>query len=362
MKRYSKKDREEWVEKNKQMEQEMTDRIKSIGESFINDPAAIAEALAFGSQFYRYSERNITLIYSQKRDAQYIQSFPAWKKMGYSVKRGETGLKIWVPVKVTLLNINGNNVPLSEATKEQKEAYRKGDIEGKVISRFKIGTVFDIGQTTFPPEDYPKLFSVGYPSELHEDLCKGVADFAKDVIHCDVKYEDLSSATLRGFYSRDLNQIVINSSLKGTQKLSTLCHELGHALRHNTVSKLSTHGKELEADAVSVMIESGLGLELTDARKDHLADHYRDFKAEIKQELGKDFTDEAMIQKIDDMLSSVYSTYNDIVEDLNKSIEKYVPQERLLEYQKNNEVSHEQLPKKDIDVAPEMDMDYDLEM
>ena len=183
-----------------------------------------------------------------------------------------------------------------------------------------------------------------------------------DVIHCDVKYEDLSSATLRGFYSRDLNQIVINSSLKGTQKLSTLCHELGHALRHNTVSKLSTHGKELEADAVSVMIESGLGLELTDARKDHLADHYRDFKAEIKQELGKDFTDEAMIQKIDDMLSSVYSTYNDIVEDLNKSIEKYVPQERLLEYQKNNEVSHEQLPKKDIDVAPEMDMDYDLEM
>lgn len=47
---------------------------------------------------------------------------------------------------------------------------------------------------------------------------------------------------------------------------------------------------------------------------------------------------------------------------MNKSIEKYVPQERLLEYQKNNEVSHEQLPKKDIDVAPEMDMDYDLEM
>ena len=87
---------EEWVEKNKQMEQEMADRIKSIGESFINDPAAIAEALAFGSQFYRYSERNVTLIYSQKRDAQYVQSFPAWKKMGYSVKRGETGLKIWV--------------------------------------------------------------------------------------------------------------------------------------------------------------------------------------------------------------------------------------------------------------------------
>ena len=47
MKRYSKKDREEWVEKNKQMEQEMADRIKSIGESFINDPAAIAEALGF---------------------------------------------------------------------------------------------------------------------------------------------------------------------------------------------------------------------------------------------------------------------------------------------------------------------------
>ena len=87
-------------------------------------------------------------------------------------------------------------------------------------------------------------------------------------------------------------------------------------------------------------------------RREHNAGYARNAK----------LTDEAMIQKIDDMLSSVYSTYNDIVEDLNKSIEKYVPQERLLEYQKNNEVSHEQLPKKDIDVAPEMDMDYDLEM
>lgn len=68
------------------------------------------------------------------------------------------------------------------------------------------------------------------------------------------------------------------------------------------------------------------------------------------------------LRTVNRMLSSVYSTYNDIVDDLNKSIEKYVPQERLLEYQKNNEVSHEQLPKKDIDVAPEMDMDYDLEI
>lgn len=178
----------------------------------------------------------------------------------------------------------------------------------------------------------------------------------------DTNENDLEQSTEEPENTGQNTEVTSTENVEESTEQSTEAEPDAQAAPTGAPVTLSDDGKELEADAVSVMIESGLGLELTDARKDHLADHYRDFKAEIKQELGKDFTDEAMIQKIDDMLSSVYSTYNDIVEDLNKSIEKYVPQERLLEYQKNNEVSHEQLPKKDIDVAPEMDMDYDLEM
>lgn len=333
MAKFAKKNKEEWVQQSKEKERECTEKIKQIAESYVRDPALIADALAFGSRFYTYSVKNTQLMYAQNPSAMYVQSYPAWKKQGYSVKRGETGMKIFVPVKVTLLDINGDTVKLSDATKQQQEDYHKGKIQGSVITRFKIGTVFDIAQTTFPPEKYPELFCVGYPSEKHDDICEGLIDYCKNFVHCDVKLEDLHSITLRGFYNRNSNEIAINSSLQGTQKLSTFAHELGHAIIHNSWIDTSTSQKELEADALDIMIESGFGLEVTDARKDHLVNHFKAFTKEVEEELGEDFSEAVLSERINDVLSSVFGTYNDIVEDINACVEKYVPHEILIEYE-----------------------------
>ena len=342
MDRFKRRNREEWVQKSQDMEKECTRRIKEVATSFIRDPRQIAEALQFGSRFYSYSVRNTQLMYSQNPHATYVQSFPAWKKLGYSVKRGETGMKIFVPVQVTLLSIDGNVVRLSDATKQQQEDYHKGKIEGHMVTRFKLGTVFDIAQTTFPPEKYPELYSVGYPSELHEDICKGLMDYARDEVHCNVKSEDLHAITLRGFFNLSTNEIVVNSSLQGTQKLSTFAHELGHAIIHNSPSSKSVSRKELEADALDIMIESGFGLELTDARKDHLASHYYRFEEELKEALGSDISEEKLMEGMDDVLSSVYGTYNDIIDSINLHVEKYVPLERLKDMTKDLEVDVEE--------------------
>lgn len=341
MKRYRTKSRRDWGDKAKQMEQEMNDRVKEIATSYIKDPALMVEAFVFGSKFYHYSLKNTELIYSQFPGAEYVQSFPAWKDMGYSVKAGEKGIKIFVPVRTTLLSIDGDNVKLSEATPDQKAAYEKGLISSTTITRFRIGNVFDISQTTYPPEKYPELFCVGYPSELHDKIFQGIKDFAENEIYCPVKEKNLHNISLRGYYDRDLNEITLNESLQGTQHLSTLCHELGHAMMHNSMSDLPTYMKEFEADALDIMIESGFGLELTTARKEHFVTHYEKFKESIKEMQGANYTDEFMETQLNEALSSIYSTYADNVEKINQCVEKYVPKELLQE--RNLELQHKKL-------------------
>ena len=342
MARYMKKGKQEWIENAKQMEKDCKERITKIAQNYVVDPSTIADAIAFGSKFYNYSVKNNQLIFSQNPHAQYVQSFPAWKKMGYSPKRGEKGMKIWVPVKTTFLNVSANEwIKLSDATKEQKDAFKQGKLESRVSTLFKLGTVFDIAQTTYPVDDYPKLFSVGYPSSMHEDVCKGLIDYAQNYIHCSVKLQDLSSISLRGFYSKNEKEITLNSSLRGTQLLSTMAHELGHAVRHNIVNNFSTHRKELEADALSIMIESNYGLPLTDARKMHLVSHYKAYCKELEKELGENFIDDAVQDKINEVLSSVFGTYASLVDDLDLCVEKYVSHERLLEYQISNDIDNE---------------------
>lgn len=345
MKRYKAKSRKDWGEKSKQMEKELSDRVKDIAHSYVKDPALMVEAFVFGSRFYHYSVQNMQLIHDQYPGAQYVQSFPAWKSMGYSVKEGEKGIKIFVPVKTTLLSIDGENVKLSEATPEQRKAYEQGLIPGNVITRFKIGNVFDISQTTYPPEKYPELFSIGYPSELHEKLYQGIKEFSEEVIYCPVYQKDLHNIALRGYYDRSTNDITLNENLQGTQKLSTLCHELGHAMMHNALSDKPSYMKEFEADALDIMIEAGFGLEITTARKEHFATHYEKFKADVKDIQGEAYTEEIMEAQLNGALSSVYSIYADNVDEINLHIEKYVSKELLQEWtfslQRNRSLVHD---------------------
>ena len=57
------------------------------------------------------------LIFKQNPYASYVQSYQAWKEMGYSVLSGEHGLKILVPVKATTLKLeDGSYVMLQDAT------------------------------------------------------------------------------------------------------------------------------------------------------------------------------------------------------------------------------------------------------
>jgi hypothetical protein len=48
--------------------------------------------------FHRYSVANQLLIAMQMPEATMVCGFRAWLKLGYCVRRGETALRIWVPM------------------------------------------------------------------------------------------------------------------------------------------------------------------------------------------------------------------------------------------------------------------------
>ena len=90
----------------------------------------------------------------------------------------------------------------------------------------------------------------------------------------------MQSVTLRGDYDPESHAIRINSVLGDTQKLSTLLHEMAHGIMGHQIGEKSSAQRELEADLLSIMLCNRYGIEVTDARKDHMVSSFRTFEAE----------------------------------------------------------------------------------
>ncbi len=304
------------------------DMIHEIGMSYRVNPEKIAELLEFGSRFYKYSINNVKLIYTQNRGATYVQPFEKWKEMGASVMKGQCGIKIRVPVMSTsLLLPDGQVVSLCDATKEQKELYKKGVLEGKQTLHYKIGNVFDISQTNFPKENYPQLYSMGYDSEQHAAITDGLCKFCSER-GVQVSFEDISSIALRGYYNPTDNRIVVNELLNDTQRLSTLSHEIGHALAQHGVREISTAQEEFEADSISILLQSHFGIELTESRKEHLAGHYRKFMDEIRT-ANPEIDEEGLIKKVDEALQASMEVFRNNIDQINQFVEEQVNRDKI---------------------------------
>ena len=77
------------------------------------------------------SFKNSALCYMQRGPCTMVGGFLQWKKLGRSVRKGEIGLKIWIPVSFK-----------DRGKAEHEETDSTGKRQG-----FMIGTVFDVSQT-----------------------------------------------------------------------------------------------------------------------------------------------------------------------------------------------------------------------
>lgn len=292
----------------KQLEQQVLD----IANNFKENPDTLIEFAKFNNKFYQYSPRNTMLIYQQNRGAMFCSSFKDFNDMGYSVKKGEHGMKILVPVHKTYLNIDGAWKPLSTATPEQKKAYKLNQVESKKVKFFKVGTVFDIAQTTCPSQDYPKFLDLGYSSEQHKALFESLKRFCESELNYQVNESAYSSVIMRGLCNHLSKEISISSNFNDTTKLSILTHEAGHAIIHSSLETMSlpTYQKEFEADVVSIMLQDYMGVEIPNSRKQHLSDCY---KAMIS---GEDYKPEHLAQSFE----RANKAYGKIIKNINQEL------------------------------------------
>lgn len=325
--------KQEWAQKARQNEKEAYDMIRKVAEDYKRNPEHLAQYFSFAANFYEYSPNNVSLIYGQNENALFVQSFKAWKDMDASILKGAKGIKILVPQEVTFLKVDEeHSVQLSHATKEQKELYQQGLIDSYKKLHFGIGNVFDISQTTYPKEKYPELFNMGYSSDKHQAITQGLIHFSENEIDCPVKYEDMESITLFGYYVPSQHRIALNHLMEDTMTLSTMSHELGHALAHHELKlhERSTSQKEFEGDAISIMLQHNFEIELTEERKSHLASHFRKFHEECKQKVLKEnpqITPEKTEEKINALIQESFSNVFNIYRNNIEVIEEYVFEE-----------------------------------
>ncbi|WRS28619.1 hypothetical protein U6B65_05680 [Oscillospiraceae bacterium MB08-C2-2] len=233
--------------------------VEDTIEAYQRDPEIIPELIWYQANFNRYTFKNTMSIHVQNRYATHVASQQEWRKQGYSVKRSEKGLYIWAPViSKSFVRPDGDRVGISNATDQEKRDIAIGNILTKDTITYRLGRVFDISQTTCPPDDYPRFYSRGYQNFDHRQLFDSLRIFAEKS-QFRVGFADAHSVGLGGYYNPGTNEITLSNQLKDIRKLSALCHELSLGLMNKTSTQPTTV-KEFEAEGLSVMLLHQLGL------------------------------------------------------------------------------------------------------
>ncbi len=109
------------------------------------------------------SVHNSCLLLSQFSGVSVVGGFWQWQKSGRRVRKGATGLSLWIPTKG-----KGEEIPGADAGADVEPAEPGAKKSGR--GRFIVGTVFDI--TSTEPMDAPESVAVdaGYPSDEPADL------------------------------------------------------------------------------------------------------------------------------------------------------------------------------------------------
>lgn len=295
MAKYSKRSPEEIQEEIVALTTSSLEHIKDYSDS----PEERLKLLDFMGNFYQYSLRNQLLIQSQFPGASGVGSFGFFKKMGFSVKKGEKGIRILQPNPQTYFKTKaGETKRLIDATPEEKKALDRKELKQHTVTYYKLTSVFDISQTTAGPEDYPKLFpnrpfsfEITDP-QLLKELDLGLRQVA-DKLNVPINdrenslfhIQELGSA--KGAFisdNRGQKEIFLSHRLSEEERIPTLIHELAHAALHDpknlpdqgywTTENVTSDGasiKELQAEMVSYVVTKHYGIDTSEEAIHYMA-------------------------------------------------------------------------------------------
>ena len=287
-KTYKRKSQEE---KEKEVNELIEKANMGIENSFTT-PENLKEFLNYMSKFYNYSLRNASLIQEQFRGALAVGSYAFWKEKGFTVNKGEKGIKILVPNRLSdyFINEKGEEVKLKDATKEEKKLIEQGDIEvrkGKLI--FNQGYVFEVTQTNAKAEDLPKIFPGRWLDgevKNYDLMYKAMENIAKKISVKIIEPKD-ELGEVKGVSYPATKEVALNSRNTQLQNVKTLIHELTHAKLHTmeTRDNYTTNEKEFQAEMAAYVVCSYFGLDTSEYSFRYIKDWTEGVELKDKEKL-----------------------------------------------------------------------------
>lgn len=162
------------------------------------------------AKFHRYSAGNTFLIACQRHDATMVAGYQAWRKdHGRQVRKGEKAIRILAPIVV------------------KKRDDESGEY-AKAVVGFRSACVFDVAQTEGEPLPEPPA-PVDAEGEELAGLLPKLEGLAREIGFV-VYYYEPEEPGLYGFCDQQGKRIVVRASLPANARVTTLVHEIAHAL------------------------------------------------------------------------------------------------------------------------------------
>jgi antirestriction protein ArdC len=218
--------------------------------------------------FHTYSLRNQLLIAYQRPDATYVAAFRRWLKLGYAVRKGERGIRIWAPCP-----------PSAKKLREWREAGANPDTRPRTF--FRLVAVFDRSQVDPLPEFPGGPVDLDPPVQPVEGgglahLFKPLAAFGESLGYA-VAVEAISGSS-RGFCNRRTQRIAVDETagdFSPNAQVAVEIHELAHALlgcdRREEDPKLSYGEEEVVVECVAYTVCSTVGLDTAGSSVPYIA-------------------------------------------------------------------------------------------
>lgn len=226
--------------------------------------------LDFQAKFYRYSARNVMWLCAQAEQRgmhlETVASFNTWRKAGRTVDKGQHGLKVLAPVTYR-----------REKTELEIEADRRNEgsmkLSGEVadptkttehhVRGFKVETVFDVSQTSGPPETLP-------PNPARAPRYIGLCDpevittLEYEIVKAGYTVQTVDAAeagwpeSTSGRTTPQNRTVQIRGDMSPAAQAKTLAHELSHiVLEHEQSDPRS----ETEAESTAYLVMRHLGID-----------------------------------------------------------------------------------------------------
>ena len=221
------------------------------------------------SKFHNYSLNNIHLLKMQNPNVSQVASFNKWKTdFDRTVKKGSKALKIWVPYQVK------TSIPVHQKELDFTTAENEMEQKEIIVTRFKLGNVFDVSQTE--GKELPKaIHELTGDVKDYEDLYRAAKAVSMDN-QVSISFEEINRESTNGYYSPDENRIVISKGLKGQEQiLKTIFHEMAHADLHRGSN--AQYGddqyrkQELQAESVAYVVANHFGFDTSSYSFGYLA-------------------------------------------------------------------------------------------